>query len=261
MRLLNVQTLNFTEFSSDVPKYVIASHRWTAGSEAKTKDVEKRRNTHSSGYKKVEGFAKYARDCIADVEWFWIDTCCVNQESSQEVNEAVNSMFSWYANAEMCLVYLADVDKPLHEDECLPRLQASEWFTRGWTLQELLAPHMVTFLSKRWEVIGNKSSAGSIRRTSRINQGPSLIPLLATITSIPEKVLYNYEQSKTLTTEDKLAWIVGRNTAKCEDMYYSLLGKFGVRMRLDYGQGAESARQRLLKKIDKASQQPTSHPQ
>lgn len=117
MRLLNVHKLEFEEFHRDAPKYVATSHRWSAGNEAMMEDVMNKCNTDKSGYKKVEGFAKYVREHIGYVDWLWIDTCCVNQNSSQEVSETVNSMFCWYSHAEMCLAYLADVGNARDEDE------------------------------------------------------------------------------------------------------------------------------------------------
>ena len=249
MRLLNVRTLEFSEYQRDVPKYVAASHRWNAGNEAMMGDVQTRRNTDKSGYKKVEGFAKYVREHIDHVDWLWIDTCCVNQDSSQEVTEAVNSMFRWYANAEVCLAYLADIGNVGDEQE----FKQSKWFTRGWTLQELLAPHVVVFLSRGWKVIGHKGGGGWAKSGFEISKGPSLEPVVATITGVPECVLHNYHCSKSVSTDEKLAWIAGRDTTREEDMSYSLLGIFDLTMSVRYGEGAKNARRRLLRKISKAS--------
>ena len=127
MRLLNVHTFEFHEFYRDVPKYVTASHRWSAGNEASIEDVKNRRNTDKSGYQKVEGFAKFVREYIRDVSWLWIDTCCVNQDSSQEGSEAVHSMFRWYSEAEVCLAHLLDVSNAKNERQ----FQRSEWSRRG----------------------------------------------------------------------------------------------------------------------------------
>ncbi|KAK0806639.1 hypothetical protein LTR75_002527 [Friedmanniomyces endolithicus] len=254
MRLLNVSTLQFREFHRDTPRYIAASHRWKAGMEAMIGDIQNRSNVDKSGFQKVEGFAKYVRENFKDVEWLWIDTCCINQDSSQEVNEAVNSMFSWYANAYVCLAYLTDVfdSKEKHE------LDASEWFRRGWTLQELLAPQIVVFLSRDWRVIGHKASRGWTSSTFgvEVDAGPSLVSAIASITRVPESVLCDFEQSKRYTVEERLAWSAGRETTKREDVYYSLLGMFGVRMSLDYGEGTDEARRRLLGKIAKSDQQP-----
>lgn len=249
MRLINVHTLEFSEYSSNVPKYAIASHRWKAGTEAMIKDIRNKQNTDKDGYVKVEGFAKYVREHVRHVEWLWIDTCCVNQESSQEVTEAVNSMFRWYSNAEVCLAYLADVSNAEDERE----FRCSEWFRRGWTLQELLAPQMVVFLSASWELVGHKGGDGWTRSGSQIACGRALEATVSTITGVPECILHNYTRSMSFSIEERLSWIRSRDTTKEEDMSYSLLGVFDVTMPVIYGEGAERARQRLTEEILKAS--------
>ena len=251
MRLLNVRSLEFKDFHRDVPKYVTTSHRWSAGNEAMISDIKSMHNTDKSGYKKVEGFARCVREHIGYVDWLWIDTCCVNQNSSQEVNEAVNSMFRWYSDAEVCLAYLADVGDAKGMDQ----FRRSEWFRRGWTLQELIAPSFVVFLSKDWQVIGCKGKDKNTKSELKGLKGFALEQTIAAISGVPECVLHDYNQSKRYTTEEKLAWIVGRDTTKSEDMYYSMLGIFEVRMSLSYGEGAMSARQRLVRKIWKRDQQ------
>ena len=249
MRLLNVHTLEFHEFFRDVPKYVVASHRWIVGSEARLQDVQNRCNTNRSGYQKVEGFARYVREHFGHVEWLWIDTCCINQNISQEVTMAVNSMFRWYSNAEVCLAYLADVSNAKDEHE----FQRSEWFRRGWTLQELLAPSIVVFVSHDWDIIGHKDGRGWTKSGFQVSKGRGLESAIATVTGVPEYVLHNYDRSKSFSTEARMAWIAGRETTRGEDMSYSLLGIFDVTMPIIYGEGAERARKRLLEGISKAS--------
>lgn len=110
MRLLHTTTLTFKEFYPPViPKYAIASHRWRGGDEALLSDVQEKKNTHTSGYQKVIAFTAYVREHIPALEWIWIDTCCIDQKSSSELSEAINSMFRWYRDAEVCLAYLQDV--------------------------------------------------------------------------------------------------------------------------------------------------------
>ena len=255
MRLLNVVTLKFRKFHRDVPKYAVASHRWREEEEAMIGDVKDRCNTNKSGFRKVEGFAKYVKEHVGHVEWLWIDTCCVDQSSSQEVTEAVNSMFRWYTNAEVCIAYLRDVENALDEQE----LRQSEWFRRGWTLQELLAPHVVVFLSRDWEKIGHKGGGGWTKSGFQVSDGPALETTVATITGTPESVLYNYDRSKSFSVEERLTWIAGRETTRGEDMSYSTLGMFDVTMPVIYGEGAETARQRLLQKVSKALPRTPGH--
>ena len=154
MRLLNIRSLQFQEFSSDdIPPYVITSHRWFPEGEPAYKDVLKAKNTGSRGYKKIEKFCEFVKNTKDSrwigCDWIWIDTCCIDKRSSAEVSESINSMFAWYGNACVCLAYLADV-RPLSagEDAVLGDIRQSEWFRRGWTLQELLAPRCVVFLNQ-----------------------------------------------------------------------------------------------------------------
>lgn len=244
MRLLNVTTLEFARFSrAERPKYVTASHRWSNGSEATFKDIRKRRNTESAGYEKVKGFITYVRDSLPSVEWLWMDTCCINQEDAAELSEAVNLMFEWYRNAEVCVAYLADVNAA--EDKS--SFEQSEWFERGWTLQELLAPKTVVFLTKEWKVIGNKGGAAHTCSIGDVE--PGLEDKISRITGIPEHVLHDYRTSVNLTVEEKLKWMEGRTTTREEDMSYALYGIFGVAPGANYGERGDRARQRLLDAI------------
>ena len=213
------------------------------------KDIRKRRNTHTSGYQKVEGFARYVRENITDVHWVWVDTCCINQESSQEVSEAVNSMFRWYFNAEVCLAYLADV---MVADD-INGFRESSWFTRGWTLQELLAPDAVVFLTCNWQIIGHKGSNGYGKSGTELRVGPLLQSTVAAITGIPESVLSDYGQSRGFSIETRLKWTIGRQTTREEDLSYCLLGILDVTMPIIYGEGGEKARKRLLEHLHQDS--------
>ena len=158
MRLINIHTLDLSEdFDVDIPNCVTASHRWLRkAAETTFADIQKRRNTDKDGYKKLQGFAAYVRVHIPHVQWLGIDTCCIYKDSDAEMSEAINSMCEWYKNAEVCLAYLADVNTRDDQDA----FRQSEWFRRGWTLQELLVPSTVVFLTRTWEVIGHKGKTG-----------------------------------------------------------------------------------------------------
>jgi hypothetical protein len=252
MRLLHVHDFTFTDFPHNPPKYITASHRWQQP-EASLTDIRTKQNAHTLGYRKVQGFAKYIRENIPDVHWLWIDTCCVNQDSSQEVSEAINSMFRWYACAEACLVYLADVggDAPEgHADgEGGHAFEKAEWFTRGWTLQELLASSTAVFLNREWEVIGFKGRNKWLGLESQLGRCPGLEERIAAITGIPRGVLWDFGESRRCSVEEKFGWMRGRMTTREEDMSYSMLGIFDVSMVPLYGEGADKASQRLRKEI------------
>ena len=251
MRLLNVDSLEFAEYHRDDerPRYVIASHRWVGYSEATFKDIQERINVESDGYKKVNAFAQYVREKVPLVKWMWIDTCCINKDSAAELSEAINLMFKWYRDAELCVAYLADVK--VADDR--GSFEKSEWFQRGWTLQELLAPHTVVFMTKTWQIIGNKGA--SFHEYSGTFTGPPLESDIATITRIPEQILHNYKTSRGLSVDERLKWMEGRTTTREEDMSYALYGIFGVTPGANYGEEHKGARQRLLAAIHQQDNQ------
>ncbi len=154
MRLLNTATSKLAEFSgSEIPKYAILSHRWGA-EEVTFQDIQNSNNLQ--GYIQTmanfEGWFKINGSCAQAIvdryQWIWVDSCCIDKTSSAELSEAINSMFNWYRNSEVCYAYLSDVVS-IQEEEALG-FGTSKWFTRGWTLQELLAPKKLVFFVCTW---------------------------------------------------------------------------------------------------------------
>ena len=180
---------------------------------------------------KIRDACKVARE--AGYEYLWIDSCCIDKTSSSELSEAINSMYLWYGQANACYAYLADV--PSAED---PRatdssFRKSRWFTRGWTLQELIAPRSLTFLSAEWEVIGSKFA---------------LDDLIEEITGIPDAALLHRKTLDNFSVAQRLSWASARETTRIEDRAYSLLGIFDISMPTLYGEG-ERAFRRLQEEI------------
>jgi hypothetical protein len=171
----------------------------------------------------------------------------MKQQSDRELSEAINSMFQWYRDAEVCLAYLEDV--PTVSDIAI--FEQSVWFRRGWTLQELLAPSIVIFLSGQWEVIGHKGQSGQARSGMSMQTGPSLEDRISKVTAIPQAILHDYREGDNLTAEEKMRWADNRETTRAEDLSYCLLGITGASMNIRYGDGAEKTRERLLQKIAK----------
>ncbi|KAM3414332.1 hypothetical protein BST61_g10979 [Cercospora zeina] len=240
MRLLHVEELRFEEFSDhQVPPYTIASHRWGA-EEATLQDIQQGRATSKLGYRKIQGFARYAQENLRSIDWIWIDTCCIDKTSAAELSESVNLMFRWYRNAEICLAYLADVESVNGHRACL----RSEWFRRGWTLQELLAPRVVVFLANDWRVIGNKGA--SLHKSILSLSGPGLEAIIAAATSLPEDVLHDFDKSKRIPQSEKLKWIEGRDATRKEDLSYALYGILDAHLGANYGEGFGGARDRLI---------------
>jgi hypothetical protein len=220
----------------DVPPYAILSHTWgNNDDEVKFKDITEGTVDDKPGYRKLDFCQKQAAK--DDLQFFWVDTCCINKDSSAELSEALNSMFSWYRLAAKCYVYLSDVsttDPQTHQS-----LETSRWFTRGWTLQELLAPESVEFFSAEGHPIGDKRS---------------LVQRITNATGIPPEALEG-KDLKEFGINERMKWAKGRETKREEDAAYSLLGIFGVHMPYIYGEGRDYALRRLQREIWESSDQ------
>ncbi|ODA77012.1 hypothetical protein RJ55_07529 [Drechmeria coniospora] len=234
MRLLSTTSLRLELFPGDVvPEYTVLSHRWE-DDEVTFEHVESGTARGRRGFPKMKSSARQAREGEHGTGHIWIDTCCIDKSSSAELSEAINSMFRWYQRATRCLVYLSDV---VSVDE----LAESRWFTRGWTLQELIAPKEVRFFNKHWEHLGDKKSLG--RR-------------LSFITGIGEDVLLGADLDAVPVCR-KLSWAANRATTRPEDMAYCLMGLLRVNMALLYGEGAERAFKRLQEEFIRESEDET----
>ncbi|EIW54685.1 uncharacterized protein TRAVEDRAFT_80168, partial [Trametes versicolor FP-101664 SS1] len=155
-------------------------------------------------------------------ELLWVDACCIDQQSSAELTEAINSMFEWYRRADVCYVYLQDVDDDNDVQESDSQFRASRWHRRGWTLQELIAPRSIVFLSRGWVVLGMKSNFAR---------------LLEQVTGVNYEVLTHKASLSTVSVARRMWWASGRETTRVEDEAYSLMGIFGVHMAPIYGEG------------------------
>lgn len=258
MRLLHVDTRTFQDFNGSPPPYAIASHRWTDEevSYQDFKNVNNNTNLNTAGWRKVRGFCRAVKNLQTlgpKIEWVWIDTCCINKADFTEFSEAINSMFRWYAEAEICITYLPDV-KSLDGNpiDIIRQFRSSVWFLRGWTLQELLAPALVVFLNQDWEPLGHKQGGRGERpkKFSSRSVGFSMNSRLVEITGIPNSVLYDFEKSKTLSVAEKQAWMKNRTTTRPEDRAYCQLGILGIFMPLIYGE-REQAMIRLQDELER----------
>ncbi|KAK5175873.1 uncharacterized protein LTR77_001013 [Saxophila tyrrhenica] len=290
MRLLNVHTLQFKEFfDHQVPPYGILSHRWS-DDEITFKDFRKGRRKEAAGYKKVLDFCAFVKkrkifdlaspsqerpDDVEDgdgqggtpvnpiaeesLEWIWVDTMCINKQSSQELSEAINSMFTWYQEAKECYVYMNDVAPNASTPPYLfwNAFDSSEWFNRGWTLQELLAPSTVVFCDRTWEVFGHLGTAADSEEYVERVPGSGILgfPLnerISRITGIQLEYLSHDLSVASATIARRMSWAAHRQTTRLEDRAYSLMGLFDVNMPLLYGEGPK-ALLRLQEEIIKSS--------
>ncbi len=153
-------------------------------------------------------------------------------------------MFRWYKNAAKCYVYLSDISIPDDDFKSDSKFdfetafRTAKWFTRGWTLQELLAPLSVEFFSADYKRLGDKVS---------------LERLIHERTRIPVNALQQYDPTHFIFDEC-VSWVAGRETKYEEDLAYSLLGIFGIFLPLIYGEGRENAFRRLREEVSKSAQ-------
>jgi len=240
MRLLHARTIQVEEFSEkETPPYAILSHTWGL-EEVSFQQIHQADVTNRAGYAKIKGACQQAiRDRL---DYVWVDTCCIDKTSSTELSEAINSMFRWYKDAVVCYAYLADVPSETDIQQPESAFETSRWWTRGWTLQELLAPSKLRFYGNRWgNALGSKID---------------LSAKIAGITGISESILKRQHQISKASIAKRMSWASSRETSRREDIAYCLLGIFGVNMPLLYGEG-DKAFIRLQEEIMKDSDDQT----
>ncbi|KAH7152889.1 heterokaryon incompatibility protein-domain-containing protein [Dactylonectria macrodidyma] len=248
MRLINVHTFKFEEFFDNaIPEYAIISHTWGDAEDEEVSHEEflqqQPATKNKAGYLKIQKACHEARERRFD--YVWIDTCCIDKTSSAELSEAINSMFRWYEAAEVCFAYLVDV--PPATSRAHDLFEASRWFTRGWTLQELLAPRHLDFFASDWTFIANrKDIASRVCIITNIDEVYLIDSAQATRTSLLRKA----------SIAERMSWASRRTATREEDVAYSLLGIFGVNMPLIYGEGAK-AFLRLQEEIMRSAFDPT----
>ncbi|KAL8735489.1 MAG: hypothetical protein Q9181_002779 [Wetmoreana brouardii] len=239
MRLLETSSITLHEFQGDsIPEYAILSHTWGAG-EVSYQVLLKPEAKYLAGYDKIKAFCSIA--AAQGWKYGWVDTCCIDKTSSAELSEAINSMWRWYEKSAVCFAYLQDCtndpdegSRSNHVPQLLRNLTKSRWFTRGWTLQELLAPTKVVFYDYLWNEIGERDFLRDC-----IRNATGISPL-------------HLRHPKRASIAAKMSWMSKRQTTRPEDIAYSLMGLFDVYMPLIYGEGA-NAFMRLQQEIVKSS--------
>lgn len=237
MRLLNTTTLTLKEFPEDrIPPYAILSHCWSHAEGQEEASYQQLASgsvsMDSYGWQKIVRCCDLARSRA--LHWTWIDTVCIDRSSSAELSEAINSMYSWYQRSTECYAFLDDV-RWTHEDDQesatnnkhsnWERFRQSRWFTRGWTLQELLAPGSVLFYARDGTFIGSRSELAND---------------IYLICGIDREFLNQARLMPSASIAQRMSWASNRRTTRPEDMAYSLLGIFDVNMPLLYGEGEKA---------------------
>lgn len=241
MRLLDAKTLEVIDVLVDaIPRYAILSHTWgeeevtfhdlqhITGRTSGNLDDRGRIISLKKGYRKVKDAAALA--LTRGHPYLWVDTCCIDKSSSAELSEAINSMYSWYRQSQECYAYLSDVKPAEEEDWSAPdsSLRRSRWFTRGWTLQELIAPQVVQFYDKNWTLLGRKDGPKPFSK------------VIHEITGIERDVLDRKIDPLQLSVSARMKWASHRQTTRPEDTAYCLMGLFQVNMPLLYGEGTRA---------------------
>ncbi|KAL8345462.1 hypothetical protein RB601_005484 [Gaeumannomyces tritici] len=278
IRLINTETLQTKIFFGEsVPKYAILSHTWVEGEEVDFQEMaryggalDRGDSTNSErictcacpcqslisdivrrrpGYEKIVRICRLARE--RNIDWAWVDTCCIDKSSSAELSEAINSMYRWYNQAKVCFVFLADLDldpesdlashsEPTELEEALGRCR---WFTRGWTLQELIAPVAIEFYNRHWKKVGSHATLQSaLAKASGIRN----------FTFGDRSRIWGDRALRDVTVAERMSWASKRRTTRVEDVAYCLMGIFDINMPLLYGEG-DKAFQRLQEEILKRS--------
>lgn len=237
MWLIDTKTFDL-QYHTNCPisQYAILSHTWE-DDEVGFQDFK-----HLSSAREKKGFSKIEWTVLEArrrrLKWAWVDTCCINKDSSAELSEAINSMFQWYKDSAVCFAYLSDLPTAASVAALFPRapptrinevldgdFRASRWWTRGWTLQELIAPTHVVFYGQGWDRYGSKAG---------------LHAQITSITNISEGILTHESDLNEETIACRMSWAASRETTRVEDTAYCLLGIFGINMPLLYGEGQKA---------------------
>lgn len=247
MRLLNTSTERLETFADElvIPPYAILSHTWgdpeqeILFSDLQSNDTAPWQKSKSRSWAKIKGTCVQARK--AEIDYVWIDTCCIDKSSSAELQEAINSMFRWYENAQVCFAYLSDLS-PAQGDVVdvyasgAGSFRNSRWFTRGWTLQELLAPLDIIFFDEKWVEIALKRELSAV-----LEQITGIRSEFIWRGSVPSELgIGAFASLSRASIAEKMSWMSKRQTTRREDIAYCMLGIFDIHMPMLYGEGARA---------------------
>ncbi|KAK8090213.1 HET-domain-containing protein [Apiospora hydei] len=242
MWLIDTRTLKLV-FKTDPSEidYAILSHTWEEEEVSFQEFQDMRRARRKKGFNKIEMTCRLARMKYS-LKYAWVDTCCIDKSSSAELSEAINSMFRYYKLSFICFVYLCDLSSdtspgPGPIPGPPPSFSQCRWLTRGWTLQELIAPCYLSFFDESWSLRGSKDDWADS---------------LSSITSIPSGALSGWRQLDDYSVAARFSWAAKRQTTRKEDLAYCLLGIFGVYIPLLYGE-SENAFLRLQEEISRST--------
>ena len=282
MRLLHSRDLTFKDFpGSNIPRYAIVSHRWSETelsyqSFLTDKELYLSGHLESYGWTKIIKAAELTHQC--NLEWIWIDTICINKESSAELTEAINSMYNWYKYACECFAFLPDVHydeawwmgdadpvRTFNADVDTSRVTGLDYSTKTklpdlghCTFQPVAyAPVRISekeFMQSTWfkrswtlqELMAPISLVFFNSNFQPIGTRNTLSFLITKATEIPLEFLRGDVTSRSQTTAacvaERMRWASNRDATRIEDKAYSMLGLFQVNLPLLYGEGHRAFR-------------------
>ena len=215
-------------------RFVTLSHRW-GKDEPLLRQIQGRpvyEMDPTDGLVKLQVFCATA--CSHGYLWAWSDTCCIDKDSMVELARSIASMFSWYRQSALTIVHLSDIAQG-------DNMSKSVWFTRGWTLQELLAPRKVLFYTQDWTLYKDLVS-------SNHKEEDVVLTELEAATGIARRYLTGFDPGLD-DARSRLQWASGRRTTEPENVAYSLFGIFNIYLPVIPGETAENALGRLLFEI------------
>ncbi|KAJ8522665.1 hypothetical protein ONZ45_g790 [Pleurotus djamor] len=239
------------EMVKNLARYAILSHRW-GDDELDYETMKSGRSSlgNRKGYMKVLEFSKKAK--AYNCAYIWFDTGCINKQSSSELEESIRSMYAWYRDAAVCIVYLEETVKQLSGG---PDGKTDDWFFRGWTLQELLAPKRMKFFNSAWEEMNNREY--DIDRTTPFEDSTVNRTFLTSLSEAsgvkPVGRLHGFVPD-IVHAREVLHWASRRQTSRPEDMAYCLVGLLGLQLPIIYGEGYQGAFYRLQAEVIQRSE-------
>jgi len=256
-----MQDRAISKWLQGVARFAVLSHTWQEEEPGYTTFKEQRENDRK-GKKTLRGYGKLQRFCdiahrVFGVEFAWADTVCIDKSSSSELDESIRSMFAWYRNSDVCIAYLAETTDLL---DC----PSDRWFTRGWILQEILAPHRLKFYNKDWYPLTNflndkieyfdeewLKDRGQINPDSNYSHQFHLLHhAIFMATGLDMATICHFRPGiYSPSLPERMKWVARRVTTRAEDRAYCMMGIFGVSISIAYGEGAQRAFFRLFSAI------------
>ncbi|CEJ93232.1 hypothetical protein VHEMI08840 [[Torrubiella] hemipterigena] len=237
MKLLQIQTSRIIEIlPPNIPKYAILSHTWDVVTKlpppaAIQWAVDVQSKKYLALLPKIIEASRLALE--QGIDYLWTDWLCIDSSSSASLEKAVNGALSLLQQCALCIVHLDDLEKDSFDEEGLAQCR---YWTRSWTLQELIIPQNVQFYDASWKLCGEKHDA-------------DVSTIVSTVTGIPVPVLVEPDALWDTALAVRMSWAARRTCRREEDIAYSLLALAGVTLQVRYGEGSEATFLRFQEEV------------